>query len=95
MLLSKVLHDYYVLPLGQSEIVGFDKINDKKSLWAITWHDSDECDNWHQEFLDQEIQENEAIVRGSFVVTNTHGTACAFVALDGADLQPTKNPADI
>lgn len=86
MLLSKVLNDFYVLPMGQSEIVGF-HIED---LIRITWHDSDTCDNHEQLFLDQEIQEVDPSMRGGFTVTMTDGDPAAFIALDGAALKPER-----
>ncbi|MEO7082189.1 MAG: hypothetical protein ABIY71_11700 [Flavobacteriales bacterium] len=89
MLLSNVLNDYYVLPMGQSEIVGYDC--NEEHLITITWHDSEEGDNHHQEFLDQEIRESWPIVRGGFAVTNTDDEICGFIALDGADLSPKED----
>ena len=88
MLLSKVLNGYYVLPMGQSEIVGYDC--NEEHLVTITWHDSEECDNHRQEFLDQEIQESWPIVRGGFVITNTDDEVCGFIAMEGAVLKPQR-----
>lgn len=91
MLLSKVLNDYYVLPLGQSEIIGWD--NQPNGICHISWADSDTAEQFDQYFPDQGIHSSAmpAIHKGEFCVIDTDGKVCAFIALDGADLAPKTN----
>lgn len=85
MLLSKVLNDYYVMPLGQSEIVGYDS-NEHNEI-CIDWMDGEEGKRHSQEFLDQEIHLDPAsFLQGQFAVTTLEGDVVSFIALDGVAL---------
>jgi hypothetical protein len=98
MLLSEVLNKFYVLPLGQSEIVDYQLItadqtgNVSEPCWLISWTDSDTLDKYEQEFHDQEIQFGELSQThpGEFFVNDRDGEACGFLALDGVRFEPER-----
>lgn len=84
MKLSEALNKFYILPLGQSEIVGF--FGGEIDHITITWKDSDTFDEHFQEFEDQDIVIG-GPVNGEFTVTTIEGENVAFIALDGVDLE--------
>lgn len=86
MKLSEVLYRFYVLPLGQSEIVGYD--SDENDRITITWKDADNGDAYFQEFKDQDIVISSTI-KGMFAVRTIESENVAFIALDGVDLKDT------
>ena len=83
MKLSEVLNRYYVVALHQSELVGFyeDDLDGDVDI-VIEWNDSDEFETHRQVFKDQEIR---LLVQptGGFIVTNSEGMECGFIALAG------------
>lgn len=83
--LSEVLDRYYVLPFGQSEIVGWHETSDSKLV--VEWKDSDTFDTHSQEFDDQPIRPMSNTTQGMFAVTTTDGETVAFIALTGANLE--------
>lgn len=85
MKLSEVLERFYVIPLGQSEIVGFDRIED--NLITITWTDPEDGQQYREEFADQDIQIMGPI-KGQFLVQQINDEdLVGFIALDGVDLE--------
>lgn len=83
--LSEVLDRYYVLPFGQSEIVGWHETSDSKLV--VEWKDSDTFDTHFQEFDEQVINVGGNATQGMFAVTTTDGETVAFIALMGANLE--------
>lgn len=83
--LSEVLDRYYVLPFGQSEIVGWHETSDSKLV--VEWKDSDTFDTHFQEFDEQVINVGGNTTQGMFTVTTTDGETVAFIALMGANLE--------
>lgn len=90
MKLSEVLNRFYVIPLGQSEIVGFEGDHDDPDLGeviTITWTDPEDGEEYRQEFTDQDIQ-IEGPIKGQFLVRQIDDEELVgFIALDGVDLE--------
>lgn len=84
MMLSEILNRFFVLPLNQSEPVGFSTEDHPEhgEIIAITWTDSVTSDRFRREFVDQEVDWDWAgRVRGMFCVTPIDDDApVAFVA---------------
>lgn len=88
MKLSEVLERFYVLPLNQSEIVGFslpEELSDDVAI-NVYWKDSDAFDEHNQYFNDQDVQLLDHPT-GGFFVTDVGGEMRGFIALDGVDLE--------
>lgn len=83
MKLSEVLDKYYVLPLNQSEIVGYHIVLGEI---LITWVDSETLKEHQQYFLDQEVVPA-PVIKGAFIVDRINGEgSVSFIALDGVEL---------
>lgn len=88
--LSEVLDRYYVLPFGQSEIVGWYyalEEDDVSHVIVVEWADIDRMETYNQEFYDQPIRPMSNTTQGMFAVTTTDGETVAFIALTGANLE--------
>lgn len=91
MKLSSVLEQYLVIPLHQSEVVGFtvgDDLPEEDGDITISWKDSDTGVEHFQVFDDQEIKSLQVDppggLEGAFTVVTTEGEVVAFIALAGA-----------
>lgn len=88
--LSEVLDRYYVLPFGQSEIVGWyyaHEEDDVGHVIVIEWADIDRMETYNQEFYDQPIRLMGNTTQGMFAVTTIDGETVAFIALAGVNLE--------
>lgn len=90
MKFSTVLNAYWVMPLNQSELVGFtidQEPDDGEATITVSWKDSDTGHEHFQSFDDQEVvahqEDGSTRLDGAFTVKTADGETVAFLALAG------------
>lgn len=88
MKFSTVLNAYWVMPLNQSELVGFtinEEPDDGEANITVSWKDSDTGGEHFQSFDDQEVvahqEDGSTSLDGVFTVKTSEGETVAFLAL--------------
>lgn len=103
MKFSTILSAFWVMPLNQSEVVGFTIDQDSdggEATISVSWKDSDTGNEHFQCFDDQEVvahrEAGSTSLNGAFTVQTTEGETVAFLALAGVNprvLGSTPEPA--
>lgn len=92
MKFSTILSAFWVMPLNQSEVVGFTIDQDAdggEATITVSWKDSDTGNEHFQCFEDQDVVahqgEGSTSLSGAFTVETTAGESVAFLALAGVN----------
>lgn len=82
MKLSRALDEFHILPLNQTDIVGYCRDVDPVlgEIFVITWYDGDTGENHRQEFVDQDIRPDD-LEPGLFLVDAIEDGEVGFIAL--------------